>query len=112
MALQLLCSLQLHALQSYVFRTIKVTNFNFENYLLIWLFVKSAALLDETFDEITATNHQPVIRINGDSDNLRGDQLFIKCDHRKLYLPTIDILEDITTFSNYSEFSISIIALN
>jgi hypothetical protein len=68
--------------------------------------------LDETFDEKTATNHQPVIRIIGDSDNLRGDQLFIKFEHRKPYLQTKDILEDITTFSNYSEFSISIIALN
>jgi hypothetical protein len=48
-------------------------------------------LLDETFDEITATNHQPVIIIIRDSDNLRVDQLFIKCDHRKLYLPTKDI---------------------
>ena len=52
---------------------------------------KSVTLLDETLIEITSSNQQPVIIIVGDIETLKIDQLFIKCDHKKLFLPTKEI---------------------
>jgi hypothetical protein len=48
-------------------------------------------VLDETLIEITQTNKQPLIIIIGDKEALQVDQMFIKCDHNKLFVPGKDI---------------------
>ena len=43
--------------------------------------------MNETLVDITTSNHQPVIIIIGDDENLKVQQIFIKVDHTKLHVP-------------------------
>ena len=47
-------------------------------------------MLDELLTEVTEPNQQPIIIIVGDYDTLKVDQLFIKCDQKKIIVPGKD----------------------